>query len=118
MDTDKKLPQPEVGVEGDNYDRGIVPAETAARKDREGEDFKRNPQDDRPETHGFTVDKEGLIDNFAIEPEMYVNEPGDLRAKEEALEAERLQELQEINDDKDGDLTMDADRRGKGPGVI
>ncbi|MBD2013723.1 hypothetical protein H6F96_06995 [Microcoleus sp. FACHB-53] len=118
VDTDKKLPQPEVGVEGDNYDRGIVPAETAARKDREGEDFKRNPQDDRPETHGFTVDKEGLIDNFAIEPEMYVNEPGDLRAKEEALEAERRQELQEINDDKDGDLTMDADRRGKGPGVI
>ncbi|MBD2128791.1 hypothetical protein NDI39_14740 [Microcoleus sp. ZQ-A2] len=118
VDTDKKLPQPEVGVEGDNYDRGIVPAETAARKDREGEDFKRSPQDDRPETHGFTVDKEGLIDNFAIEPEMYVNEPGDLRAKEEALEAERRQELQEINDDKDGDLTMDADRRGKGPGVI
>jgi hypothetical protein len=118
VNTEERLPKPEVGVEGDNYDRGIVPAETAARKDREGEDFKRNPQDDRPETHGFTVDKEGLIDNFAIEPEMYVNEPGDLRAKEEALEAERLQEFQEINEDKDGDLTMDADRRGKGPGVI
>lgn len=118
VNTNKKLPQPEVGVEGDNYDRGIVPAETAARKDREGEDFKRNPQDDRPETHGFTVDKEGLIDNFAIEPEMYVNEPGDLRAKEEELEAERLEEFQEINEDKDGDLTMDADRRGKGPGII
>jgi hypothetical protein len=118
VNTEERLPKPEVGVEGDNYDRGIVPAETAARKDREGDDFKRNPQDDRPETHGFTVDKEGLIDNFAIEPEMYVNEPGDLRAKEEALEAERLQEFQEINEDKDGDLTMDADRRGKGPGVI
>jgi hypothetical protein len=118
VNTEERLPKPEVGVEGDNYDRGIVPAETAARKDREGEDFKRNPQDDRPETHGFTVDKEGLIDNFAIEPEMYVNEPGDLRAKEEALEAERLEEFQEINEDKDGDLTMDADRRGKGPGII
>jgi hypothetical protein len=118
MNTEKKLPQPEVGVEGDNYDRGIVPAETAARKDREGADFKKNPQDDRPETHGFTVDKEGLIDNFAIEPEMYVNEPGDLRAKEEELEAERLEEFEEINEDKDGDLTIDADRRGKGPGII
>ncbi|AFZ21889.1 hypothetical protein [Allocoleopsis franciscana] len=118
VDTEKKLPQPEVDVEGDNYDRGIVPAETAARKDREGADFKKNPQDDRPETHGFTVDKEGLIDNFAIEPEMYVNEPGDLRAKEEELEAERLEEFEEINEDKDGDLTMDADRRGKGPGII
>lgn len=118
MNTEERLPKPQVGVEGDNYDRGIVPAETAARKDREGADFKKNPQDDRPETHGFTVDKEGLIDNFAIEPEMYVNEPGDLRGKEEELEAERLEEFEEINEDKDGQLTMEADRRGKGPGII
>jgi hypothetical protein len=118
VNTEERLPKPQVGVEGDNYDRGIVPAETAARKDREGADFKKNPQDDRPETHGFTVDKEGLIDNFAIEPEMYVNEPGDLRGKEEELEAERLEEFEEINEDKDGQLTMEADRRGKGPGII
>lgn len=118
MNTEERLPKHQVGVEGDNYDRGIVPAETAARKDREGADFKRNPQDDRPETHGFTVDKEGLIDNFAIEPEMYVNEPGDLRAKEEELKAERLEEFEEINEDKDGQLTMEADQRGKGPGII
>lgn len=118
VNTEERLPKPQVGVEGDNYDRGIVPAETAARKDREGADFKKNPQDDRPETHGFTVDKEGLIDNFAIEPEMYVNEPGDLRGKEEELEAERTEEFEEINEDKDGQLTMDGDRRGKGPGII
>lgn len=118
MDTDKKLPQPEVGVEGDNYDRGIVPAETAARKDREGEDFKRSPQDDRPETHGFTVDKEGLIDNFAIEPEMYVNEPGDLREKEEDLEAERVDDLEVVNEDSEGKLTTEGDKRGKGPGIL
>ena len=49
---------------------------------------------------------------------MYVNEPGDLRGKEEELEAERLGEFEEINEDKDGDLTMDADRRGKGPGIV
>ncbi|WP_349262959.1 hypothetical protein [Allocoleopsis sp.] len=118
VNTEERLPKPQVGVEGDNYDRGIVPAETAARKDREGADFKKNPQDDRPETHGFTVDKEGLIDNFAIEPEMYVNEPGDLRGKEEELEAERTEEFEEINEDKDGQLTMDGDRRGKGPGIV
>jgi hypothetical protein len=118
VNTEERLPKPEVGVEGDNYDRGIVPAETAARREREGEDFKKNPQDDRPETHGFTVDKEGLIDNFAIEPEMYVNEPGDLRQEEEEQETERLEELREVNEDKDGQLTMESDRRGKGPGVI
>ena len=113
-----RLPKPEVDVDVDTYDRGIVPAETAARKEREGENFKHVPHDDRPETRGYTVDKEGLADNFAIEPEMYVNEPGDLRAREEELEAERLEEFTEINEDKDGELTMESDRRGKGPGII
>jgi hypothetical protein len=118
VNTEERLPKPEVGVEGDNYDRGIVPAETAARKEREGEDFKKVPRDDRPETHGYTVDKEGLVDNFAIEPEMYINEPGDLRQKAEEEKAERIQEYKEINEDKDGQLTMDSDQRGKGPGII
>lgn len=113
-----KTPKPEIGVAGDNYDRGIVPAETAARREREGEDFKKVPRDDRPETHGFTVDKEGLVDNFAIEPEMYVNEPGDLRQEYEEDAAERAQELREANEDKDGQLTMETDKRGRGPGII
>ncbi len=116
--SEQKLPKPQVDVDVDTYDRGIVPAETAARKEREGDDFKRNPQDDRPETKGFTVDKEGLIDNFAIEPEMYVNEPGDLRKEHEEDVAERMEELREANEDKDGQLTMESDQRGRGPGIL
>lgn len=125
--------KPEVGVEGDNYDRGIVPAETAARREREGSTFKTTPNKAKEEqaitndqtdaesidsTGGYTVDKEGLVNNYAIEPEMYVNEPGDLRDKEEGLEAERASELEEINEDKDGDLSMEGDKRGKGPGIV
>jgi hypothetical protein len=67
----------------DSYDANIIPAETAARKDREGDDFKQIPTD--PEsaesldtTGGETIDTEGLANNYAVEPEMYVEEPGDL----------------------------------------
>ncbi len=125
--------KPEVGVDVDTYDRGIVPAETAARKEREGDLFKSTPDkakegeavtNDQTDvesidtTKGYTVDKEGLLNNYAIEPEMYVNEPGDLREKEEEVTAERAEEFVEINQDKDGDLTMDGDQRGKGPGLL
>jgi hypothetical protein len=41
-----------------------------------------------------------------------------LRGKEEALEAERVSEIEEVNEDKDGDLTMEGDKRGRGPGFI
>ncbi|MBF2002791.1 MAG: hypothetical protein IGS50_02760 [Synechococcales cyanobacterium C42_A2020_086] len=110
-------------VAADNYDPHIIPAETAARKEREGENFKQlphQPEDESLDTSGgYTVDKEGLINNFAIEPEMYIEEPGDLREKEEALAAERAQEMREVNDtDKDGELTADHDSRGKGTGII
>jgi hypothetical protein len=110
-------------TEQDTYDRGIVPAETAARKEREGEQYKQVPKEDSGEsidtTGGYSVDKEGLVNNFAIEPEMYVEEPGDLREKEAALEAERKGEYQEVNDtDKDGELTEGNDQRGKGTGII
>jgi hypothetical protein len=37
------------------------------------------------------------MNNYAVEPEMYIEEPGDLREKEEALKAERAEELEEIN---------------------
>ncbi|MBW4552174.1 MAG: hypothetical protein KME35_13865 [Aphanocapsa sp. GSE-SYN-MK-11-07L] len=105
----------------DTYDRGIIPAETAARKEREGDNYKQIPED--PDgfntTGGYTVDSEGLANNYAIEPEMYVNEPGDLRESEEAARQQRQQELQEVReDDETGKLTMDQDSRGHGPGVI
>jgi hypothetical protein len=117
----------------DNYDRGIVPAETAARREREGNAFKttpgkgdeeKSPTNDQTNdgsidtTDGYTVDKEGLLNNYAIEPEMYVNEPGDLKAKEEAEAAERAEDISELKDDEEGKLTMEGDKRHQGPGLI
>lgn len=110
----------EDNVSTDTYDREIVPAETAARQEREGESYKSTPDgsEARPETRGYTVDKEGLANNYAIEPEMYVNEPGDLRETETEETVERAHELEEVNQEHEGDLTMQEDQRGKGPGVI
>jgi hypothetical protein len=113
-------------VDVDNYDRGITPAETAARKEREGAAYKQPIRDpeavkegDIDTTGGYTVDKEGLANNYAIEPEMYINEPGDLRQEEEADAAERAEEIQEVNETSEtGKLTMEKDTRGKGPGVV
>lgn len=60
----------------DSYDANIIPAETAARIEREGENYKQLPEDT---PNGYTVDKEGLVNNYAIEPEMYVEAPGDIK---------------------------------------
>ncbi|GFE70354.1 hypothetical protein [Chroococcus sp. FPU101] len=109
-------------VAGDKYDRGIVPAETAAREEREGEDFKHIPETDDPSidtTGGYTVDREGLLNNYAIEPEMYYEEPGDAAAIEAQEKAERKATLEDTNDnDETGLLTEEKDRRGKGSGII
>lgn len=108
----------------DTYDRGIIPAETAARKEREGEGYKNRPEptegDDSIDTvGGYTVDKEGIANNFAVEPEMYYEVPGDLREKEAALAEERAKELEEVNrNNEEGKLTTDHDDRGKGVGII
>ncbi|MDS3859423.1 hypothetical protein RIF25_01250 [Thermosynechococcaceae cyanobacterium BACA0444] len=69
----------------DSYDAHLIPAETAARKDREGDVYKRIPEnteglDSIDTTGGYTVDKEGLVNNYASEPEMYAETPGDLFA--------------------------------------
>jgi hypothetical protein len=58
----------------DSYDPHIIPAETAARKEREGENFKRLPKhppgsESLDTTAGFTVDKEGLVDTPGDVPE-------------------------------------------------
>ncbi|MEL7038573.1 MAG: hypothetical protein AAFO04_23605 [Cyanobacteria bacterium J06592_8] len=94
---------------GANYDRELTPSEVAARQEREGENFKKTPEAEEgmDTTKGYTVDREGKLNNYAIEPEMYINEPGDLREEQEAEAARRQQELKEINSDG-----------GKGPGVI
>jgi hypothetical protein len=108
----------------DTYDRGIVPAETAARIEREGAEYKHLPNENEDDesidtTGGYSVDKEGLANNFAIEPEMYYEVPGDMREQEAALAEERARELEEINQtDEQGKLTTDHDDRGKGVGII
>ena len=106
----------------DKFDPHIMPAETGARQDREGENFKETADADPDSidtTGGYTVDTEGLSNNYAIEPEMYVEVPGDLRGAEQAAAAERAQDLAEVNEtDEQGNLTAEADQRGKGPGVI
>jgi hypothetical protein len=104
-----------------NYDRNITPAEVASRAEREGENFKQTPdaQADANTTEGYSVDREGKLNNYAIEPEMYVNEPGDLREKEEAKKAQRAETIQEVNEtEEDGKLSMSRDDRGKGTGII
>ncbi|WP_414528985.1 hypothetical protein [Nodularia chucula] len=117
----------------DTYDRGIIPAETAARKQREGENYKTLPTKEDQEgastnnqsntdsintTDGYTVDQEGLLNNYAVEPEMYYEEPGDARKVAAKDTAERVEELQEVNQDNAGKLTEKGDNRGKGPGRI
>ena len=104
-------------------DRGIMPAEVAARMDREGDQFKTTADEQAdPEsinvTGGATVDQESLANNYAIEPEMYVDEPGDSKQEEEELTAERAKQLKDVNQDSEGKLTMEGDTRGKGPGII
>ncbi|AFZ02151.1 hypothetical protein [Calothrix sp. PCC 6303] len=103
-------------AERDTYDRGIIPAETAARKEREGDEYKTAHTESA--TDGYTVDNEGLINNYAVEPEMYYEVPGDAREAEEAEKARRMEELKEIKEDNQGELTADSDERGKGVGAI
>jgi hypothetical protein len=108
-------------VETDTYDRGIVPAETAARKEREGDNYKQLPEPDggTDTTGGYTMDGEGLLNNYAVEPEMYYETPGDAEEQEQQAAALRAQELEEINEtDEKGKLTSDGDNRGKGVGLI
>ncbi|MGB0561324.1 MAG: hypothetical protein ACPGVO_05920 [Spirulinaceae cyanobacterium] len=99
----------ELKDQGANYDRKLVSAETAARIEREGENFKGRPDATGgiDTTKGYTVDREGLSNNFAIEPEMYVEEPGDLREKQEAEAAQKAAKRAEVNTPG-----------GRGPGVI
>lgn len=74
-----------------NYDRSITSAETAARIEREEGDFKEASEP------GQTIDREGLANNYAVEPEMYYEEPGDRQEIKEAEKAERAEELKDVN---------------------
>jgi hypothetical protein len=67
---------------------------------------------------GYTIDNEGRFNIYAIEPEMYINEPGDLRKMEAEAKAQRQHELEELQEDEAGRLTMEHDYRHKGAGLI
>lgn len=101
--------QGEAQEPGANYDRGITPAEVASREAREGENYKHRPDigNELDTAGGYTMSREGLLNNYAVEPEMYVEERGDLREQKEAAADERIEELQEVNE-----------QGGKGPGVV
>ena len=106
------------------YDPHIIPAETAARAEREGDEFRHIEHDDPADTEhlhtrdGYTVDQDGLVNNYAVEPEMYFNEPGDYTEQQAAQAAARAHELQELSEDEAGQLTPEHDFRHKGPGMI
>ncbi len=91
----KEQEQSELHNTADGYDANIIPAEVAARKEREGNNFKhllQNPpgSESLDTTGGFTVDREGLVDNFGIEPEMYYETPGDVKEEEEETDEPEL----------------------------
>ncbi len=109
-------------VEKDNFDPHIIPAETAARKEREAGDYKHPPNQQNETLNtdgGYTVDQEGLVNNYPIEPEMYIEEPGDLEEEKAANKQRRIEELQRANQtDESGKVTMQSDERGKGVGQV
>lgn len=67
---------------------------------------------------GYTVDPEGRLNIYPIEPEMYINEPGDLKEKLEEEKEQRRHELAELQEDETWKLTMEHDFRHKGPGLL
>ncbi|NJN72413.1 MAG: hypothetical protein HC799_06135 [Limnothrix sp. RL_2_0] len=78
MDTKLTTPVPEE-LKTDNLSDGgeLVPSEVAARKNREGE-INTNPElsakSDSKVADGYTVSGQGLINNHAITPDVYVSD--------------------------------------------
>jgi hypothetical protein len=94
-------------VENDTYDAHIIPAETAARREREGTNYKHTPKSDADSvdsTAGYAVDSEGLVNNYAIEPEMYYDVPGDVQSQV----ADAIHEQEEDLEDAESQLDADA----------
>ena len=91
-------------VANDAYDAHIIPAETAARRQREGAHYKHTPKSDRHDsdildtTEGYAIDSEGLVNNYGVEPEMYFEIPGDAAGSPlDSNVADRDRELAESN---------------------
>jgi membrane protein implicated in regulation of membrane protease activity len=49
---------------------------------------------------------------------MYADEPGDLKQEEEELAEQRAEAIEEAKQGGEGKLTMEGDKRGKGPGIV
>ena len=94
-------------VANDAYDANIIPAETVARREREGENYKHTPKSDADSvdsTAGYAVDSEGLVNNYAVEPEMYYEVPGDVKQQSAGYEASHNGNF----DDAESQLDADA----------
>ena len=107
-----------------HYDEHLIPAETAAREAREGRRFGHVEHDSAQDTEhihtrdGYTVDQEGLINNYAVEAPMYLNEPGDLAEEEAVVAKQRAAERKALSKDAEGHLSPNTNWQHKGPGVI
>lgn len=107
-----------------HYDAHLIPAETVAREAREGRRFGQVEHDSANNTEhihtrdGYTVDQEGLINNYAVEAPMYVSEPGDLAEEEAAAAQQKAADLKSLSKDTNGNLSPDINWQHKGPGII
>ena len=82
-------------VEHDADDAHILPGETVARREREGANYQYTPKSDADSVDriaGYAVDSEGLVNNYAVEPEMYFEVPGDTEPQSAAYLATHEQE--------------------------
>lgn len=97
-------------VANNTYDANIIPAETAARQEREGANYKHTPKSDEHDpnsidtTAGYAVDSEGLVNNYGIEPEMYYDVPGDANPQSQTYAAAHEQQ-----EDVAAESQLDAD---------
>ena len=122
--TPEMLPNDTATEQLSHYDPHLIPSETVARQAREGEDFGHVDHDNPQDTEhihtrdGYTVDQEGLINNYAVEPPMYVNKPGDLAEAEATAAKIRAADRKALSKDEDGNMSPKINWKHKGPGVI
>ena len=71
-------------------------------------------------TNHYTVDQDGLMNNYPVEPEMYFEVPGDAREENEAEKAARAQERREVTENSLGnpDGEEEVGNHGRGVGII
>lgn len=58
-----------------NPDDEVIPSNVDVEKNRQQiEDYAAQEEGTLPTSHGFVIDESGRLDNFPIEPPMYVEE--------------------------------------------